>query len=41
VTDIGIIGAGRLGQAMARVGVRASRSVVGADDHHAQMMAGD
>jgi len=28
VTDIGIIGAGRLGQAMARVGVRAGRSVV-------------
>jgi 8-hydroxy-5-deazaflavin:NADPH oxidoreductase len=28
VTDIGIIGAGRLGQAMARVAVRAGRSVV-------------
>jgi predicted dinucleotide-binding enzyme len=28
VTDVGIIGAGRLGQAMARVAVRAGRSVV-------------
>ncbi len=28
MTDIGIIGAGRLGQAMARVAVRAGRSVV-------------
>jgi predicted dinucleotide-binding enzyme len=28
MTDVGIIGAGRLGQAMARVGLRAGRSVV-------------
>ena len=28
MTDIGIIGAGRLGQAMARVALRAGRSVV-------------
>jgi 8-hydroxy-5-deazaflavin:NADPH oxidoreductase len=39
VTDVGIIGAGRLGQAMARVAVRAGRSVVIANSRGPESLA--
>jgi predicted dinucleotide-binding enzyme len=39
VTDVGILGAGRLGQAMARVAVRAGRSVVIANSRGPESLA--
>jgi 8-hydroxy-5-deazaflavin:NADPH oxidoreductase len=39
VTDVGIIGAGRLGQAMARVAVRAGRTVVIANSRGTESLA--
>ncbi|MFL5954645.1 MAG: NADPH-dependent F420 reductase [Gaiellaceae bacterium] len=39
MTDVGIIGAGRLGQAMARVATRAARSVVIANSRGAESLA--
>jgi 8-hydroxy-5-deazaflavin:NADPH oxidoreductase len=39
VTDVGIIGAGRLGQAMARVALRAGRSVVIANSRGPESLA--